>query len=288
VENVLDRPPDGQPAVREELVKQGVTSTAYLPLLHKEDIIGILYVNLTVPHRFSQNDKLILELFASQAAIAIENARLFKDTRESAAKLFHLRRIGQDIASALELDDVLEIIANCSIQLTKADKALILVVDEQELQTKVGAGFAPEQIENFTYQEVQDGISGWVLREGKPTISDDILTDPRNTGIAFQRAREERERGKSIAVAPLSVKEKIIGTLTVINNVERPVFNQGDLDLVAMLANQAAIAIDNARLFEQRQKLLEQTQELLNRVQASRVSELEAQSQLVDYLALLE
>jgi len=204
----------------------------------------------------------LLTAFANQVAFAIENARLYEEAKGHAAKLATLYETGKDITLILELDALLQLIAERSARLTGADKSLILLVDTEakKLTKAVGFGFAPGQIESITYQEVQDGISGWVLKERTPTISEDILTDPRSTGLALQMAKKEHERGKSIAVAPLLIKDKVIGTLTVINNVGKPAFSQDDLDLVVMLASQAAIAIENARLYEAVQQELAERQ----------------------------
>ena len=79
VEDPITKLPNGQTAIREELLDAGVKAVAYLPLLSGDEVIGILYVDLLTPYRFAQNDRLALELFASQAAVAIENARLYAE-----------------------------------------------------------------------------------------------------------------------------------------------------------------------------------------------------------------
>jgi GAF domain-containing protein len=82
VGDTLAKPSDGGPAVRVSVLKQGVKACAHLPLLSEGDVIGVLYVDLTTPHRFSAHEKRILELFAAQAAIAIENARSYETLEE--------------------------------------------------------------------------------------------------------------------------------------------------------------------------------------------------------------
>jgi len=235
--------------------ERGEVSQSWLgvPLIARDMVIGAITVQSYEPYQFDETHRQILTTVASQVAGVIENARLYEETKGHVDKLATLYETGKDLTSTLELDALLQLIADRAARLTGADKGLILLVDtEAEKLTKaVGFGFTPDQIDGFTYQEVQDGISGWVLREGTPTISEDILTDPRNTGLALEMAMKECEQGKFIAVAPLSIKGKVIGTLTVINNVGKPVFCQDDLDLVAMLASQVASAIENAWLFSE-------------------------------------
>jgi len=239
-----------------EARKWGLQAIAGFPLKRAGRVLGVFTIVFLEPHTFSEEELRVLGLLADQAAIAIENARLYEEAKGYANKLAALYDTGKDITSILESDAVLRLITKRAAQLTGADKSLILLVDTEaeRLIKAVGSGFAPGHIEGITYQEVQDGISGWVLRERQPTISEDILTDPRNTGLALQAVKKEHERGKSVAVAPLLIKGKVIGTLTVINNVGKPVFSQSDLELVLMLASQAAIAIENARLYEAEQR----------------------------------
>jgi GAF domain-containing protein len=115
VEDTSLAPPDGQPIIREELIKVGVKAIAYLPLVSAEDVIGILYVNLTAPHRFSQNDKQILELFASQAAVAIENARLYSELKDAYEELRELDKRKSEFLSTVshELRTPLTPIKSC-------------------------------------------------------------------------------------------------------------------------------------------------------------------------------
>jgi signal transduction histidine kinase/putative methionine-R-sulfoxide reductase with GAF domain len=250
------------------------------PIRVKDLAVGFLNVNGTQPGQFGPADARRLEAFASHAATALENAKLFEESKGHAERLAVLYEIGRDITSTLELDALLHLIVERSARLTGADKALILLVDREgeKLTKSVGFGFAPGQIEHITYQEIQDGISGSVLRDRTPTISEDIRIDPRNTGLAMQALEAEDEPGKSIAVAPLFVKGEVIGTLTVVNNVGKPVFSQNDLDLVLMLASQAAVAIENARLYRQ---VRDYAGELERRVQ-ERTAELQVQYARLD------
>ena len=109
-EDTWDTLPQDKPTVRAEAVKEGVRASAYLPLISKGNCIGILYVDLTTLHRFSEeNEKQVLELFAAQAAIAIENARLYrqeKTTREAAEVAY--RELQQAQQEKLAMERVIE------------------------------------------------------------------------------------------------------------------------------------------------------------------------------------
>jgi putative nucleotidyltransferase with HDIG domain len=198
----------------------------------------------------------VLLAFFRQATAALKNAELFEKTSSHADKLATLYEIGKEITTTLDLDALLQLITTRAVQLADADKCLIILADTvaAKVVQVVGHGFDSTQLENVTYEEVTDGISGWVLRHREPTLSTDLQNDPRNSATAIERLKEERVPGKSIAVAPLMVKEEIIGTLTLVNNTDKPALGQDDLDLIVMLAGQAAVALDNVNLFEAQRK----------------------------------
>ncbi|MFQ5614199.1 MAG: GAF domain-containing protein [Anaerolineae bacterium] len=231
-----------------------------LPLIAGDQKLGAALIGFDEPHHFTPDEIARGEQIANQIALALATARSVEEAKTQTDRLEALYETGKDLTSTLELDGLLQLIVERATRLAGADKGLILLVDtEAEALTKaVGVGFAPGQIEDITYQEIQDGISGWVLREGKPTISQDLLSDPRNRGLALTQARRESEQGQSLAVAPLSIRGTVRGTLTLINNAGKPAFNSGSLDLLVLLASQAAIAIENARLFESTRASAEQ------------------------------
>jgi signal transduction histidine kinase len=216
--------------------------------------LGVLSVTSLRPEAFTPYQQQLLETMAGQIAGAIENARLYEETERHATELAALYEIGKEITSILELNTMLQTIADDAVRLVGADKSLILLIDaEKERLTKaVGHGYSRAQLEEHTFEEFQDGLSGWVLREKVPTLSADIQTDERNRGKALVSARRSGDR--SAAVAPLIIGDKVIGTLTVVNSRSRRVFTSADLNLVTMLAGQAAIAIQNARLYEAAQE----------------------------------
>jgi hypothetical protein len=175
-----------------------------------------------------------------------------KQLKEQATKLLALYQNSRDIISILDLDLLLHMIVQRAAQVVKADRGLILLVNVQarELEKMVWYGYEDEDLADLEFQEVEDGISGWVLAHGRPVISEDMVADARNTGLAFNRASQENPTGRSIIVAPLMVRDDVIGTLTTISEEGNKIFDRADLELVLLLANQAAIAIENARLFQ--------------------------------------
>jgi PAS domain S-box-containing protein len=257
-----------------------------VPLLVRGDVTGCLTLDSEKPNAFGRVRAELVQAFANQAAVAIENARLYEAATKHAEQLTALYETSQDITSTLELDALLQLVAERCARLTGADRALILLVDVKmrELTMAVGHGFAPDQLDGISYQEVEDGISGWVIREKAPTISENLLTDPRNTGIALRVAEQEPASAQSIAVAPLLIKEEVTGTLTVLNAEGKPAFSENDLALVSMLASQAAIVIQNAQLYHSAQQRVEAL-ETLSRTSLQLTSSLDLSTVLDDIAA---
>jgi PAS domain S-box-containing protein len=133
--------------------------------------------------------------------------------------------------------------------LTGAKRSRILLINTQTRQVlrDVISGYPLEEKGNHNYEQFEQGISGWVVRERRSALVPDVLADERSVGRS--RATSIRRGTKSVAVAPLIVRGEVIGTLTAVNLREGPVFTQEDLALVEQLAAQAAIAIENARLY---------------------------------------
>ncbi len=243
-------------------------SYAAAPIIVRDEVIGFLNVDSGTANFFTKTHINTLKTFAGYAAIAIDNAQLHgqvqshasdlekhiaiatKEIRRRADELGSLYKIGKEITSTLNLDTMLQIITNNAKKIMSANKSIIMLIDKKSeiLVHVVGSGFSQVELESHTIEEFMDGISGWVLKEKIPTLSEDIQKDERNRGKAMARATIGRE--KSIAIAPLIITGDVIGTLTVINNERKRVFNSDDLNLVNMLASQAAIAIHNASLYE--------------------------------------
>ena len=248
--------------------QEWLRSYAAAPITLRDEVIGLLNVDSATVGFFTKTHLEALSTFAGHAAIAIDNAQLHgqvqhhaseleeriavatAEIRRRAKELKSLYEIGKEITSILELETMLQIITNDATKIVNADKSIILLIgtEKKRLVNVVGSGYSQIELDSQTFEEFQDGISGWVLKEKTPTLSADIRKDKRNKGKALARAKHGD--GKSIAVAPLEIAGDIIGTLTVVNNKRKRVLNSDDLNLVTMLAGQAAIAIQNARLYE--------------------------------------
>jgi len=232
----------------------GTRSFICVPLWTRGRMVGSILA-ATRREEISQRDQETLQAVARQAAIAIENAQLYEQTRKHLDQLSTLYEVSKEIASTLDLDAVLQSIVTQAVGVTGAERSFIWLVDaaKRKVTKVVGHGYDREYLESLTFEEFWDGLGGWVFREKVPTLTADTINDERVGELARTKSRQLNT--KSVALAPLLTKGEVTGVLVIANSAAGRVFDQTDLDLVAMLASQAAIAIENARLFEETKRL---------------------------------
>ncbi|MBC8447023.1 MAG: GAF domain-containing protein, partial [Chloroflexi bacterium] len=263
---------ESQPVAPSQKGKPGTRSWMGFPLIARDKVVGVISVQSFRPQAFTEGNKRILAAFANQAAVAVENARLYEQVTQHVKALSTLHEISQELTSTLELDQILHAIAENTIKLTGAARSLFLLVDPEARQMVLatGHGYSREHLTEFTFEEFEAGLSGWVRRERKPALVADVQTDARQAGIALQHSKQHGSR--SLAIAPLWIKGEVVGTLTAIGTPEAPVFTDETLELVVMLANQAAIAIENAQLYEETRRRSQEVATLNAIVQALNAS----------------
>ena len=190
---------------------------------------------------------------ARAARNALRWRSLSRQIHEKELELNSLEEIGRTIISSLELQTVLNIIMEKTRELVKAESWSLLLGEEGEggLQLSVAVGEGADRARTGATVKPGEGIAGWVAREGKPVIVEDAATDPRWCGL-------EQAYGvcaRSVLCVPLETRGRVLGVIEVVNKRGGDGFSQRDLSLVTRLAGFAAIAIENARLYQQTKQL---------------------------------
>ena len=248
------------------LERTGVTATLGEPLLYGDRLIGVITVDSQEAGRtFSEQDREVLGLFAAQAAIAIENARLYAQTREALDELAAIHEAGRAIAQSLDLQETLQHILAAAMRLTDTDKGIVTLLDE-ERQELVGIAFAGVTGHSEVRVPLSEqGFAVECFRTGRVLTSEDPENDPR-----CSPSLQARFGNKSLIAVPLRSGDRVIGVFDVGDLKRRRQFTPRQIAILERLAQHAVVAIENARLYAQTRKAYEDlraAQEQLVRVE---------------------
>jgi sigma-B regulation protein RsbU (phosphoserine phosphatase) len=219
----------------------GVKGQLAVPLRHKGRVIGALNLLSDRAGAFTARDEDILAQFAVHVAQAIVNARLFERERDHTATLETLTEIAREVAAILDLDELLGRIAILTKRVIDYRTFGILLVNEatNQLEPKVALQYG-ERIKMLTI-DVGSGLVGYAALHKEIVLVDDVSADPRYIAVV--------DDVRSELVIPLLLKDRCIGVFD-LESPELAAFTPRHADILRILASQAAVAIDNARLYE--------------------------------------
>lgn len=226
---------------------------------------GVLSVQSVGPRQFSHEDVSFLEVVAGQLAMNIENARLYEQTDEALRRRVHelstLHRVWGLVTSSLVLDNVLANIVSQAVLLTGADRSVLFELDgaSQRLRAVARHGFDHPDVMNAT-AAVGDCCVGRVTRTGEPSMRVDCMRT--DEGCFLRGLPDAIDDQHAVLCAPLGTVHGPLGALCVTSS-QRHMLNEHQLQLVETFANVAAIAMENARLFEQTRQGLRTKETLL-------------------------
>lgn len=227
------------PSARQVLYAEGLRSFVSVPLIFRGRLIGSLNLGASSPGVISLEHIRIAREVADQLAIAIQNVQLLEAERRRSAELEALRQASLHVTSSLELQPVLEAILEHAVRLVSADDARIFLYDGERLTfgAAIWAGVAQRE----PYAEPRpEGLTYAVVRSGEQIVIADVDAHP------LFRAWEW---GGAVVGLPLRIGDEVRGVMNIA--FEKPhVFSESELNVLGLLADQAAIAIHNARLHQ--------------------------------------
>lgn len=233
---------------------EDVESFIGVPLIARNRVIGMLTVSTNQGH-YRLEEALIVDAFGDHAAVAIQNARLFQRTQASLAKTETLYQVAQSVIAGSTLTETLQNVVDGVGVAIPADRVSLITMNPrlERVVHFVRGGPGRDRVVAADFAELWDGLVGHVMRERQPVISSSDRDDEREGPLA--RARREATEDGAVMVAPLGYRGKIFGVITAVNRRDEPEFTNNDLTLLEAMANQAAMAIENARLFEEVERL---------------------------------
>jgi PAS domain S-box-containing protein len=218
------------------------------PLMAGDVPIGVLTVDSTRVGAYHPEDAQVVESFANQAALAIQNARLFQAAQKAHQLSDSLREIGASLASTLDIDEVMSRTLERLGKVVPYDSASVMLMEDGLLRFKVGRGFPsehPEWTQSFSVSEGSLGYEVYLTRKSR--IVPDIHQEPRWVKL------EAAEYIRCWLGVPLAVHDRLIGVLN-LDHHQPGFYTQEHAAIASAFATHAAIAIENARLFEAEQR----------------------------------
>jgi GAF domain-containing protein len=228
-----------------------------VPLLTKTGVIGVLNVESDRLNAFDLTDVQMLQSLANQAAIAIENARLYEQAQRRMRELEALYRADSELYRHLDLDEVLQALVDMTVDILQADKSALLVWDPGRARwvARVARGFAPETIALLSFARAEGSV-GQAATTHEPVVVQNALAD-------LRRQDERPEIAEALLVSegirsfmhlPIQHENEVLGILNVGFTAERA-FGQHRVRLFTAVAVRAALAIESARLQEQTREI---------------------------------
>jgi len=240
---VSDLTKDAPPVELLESERQ-VLSWMGVPLVVRDELLGAVSVTSRKPHAFSEADRRFLEAIAGQTAVALENARLFAVTERRAKEAETLRQSAAVVTSTLQQEDAIERILEQLSLVFPYDSASVLLLREGAVEIVGGRGWEdPSVVVGTRFPVPGDNPNTVVIQSGRPYV----LGDAPRAHAPFRAPPHSHI--KSWLGVPLIVQEQVIGMLSV-DSIHKDYFTQDHVRLAAAFANHVAIALENARLFE--------------------------------------
>jgi signal transduction histidine kinase len=244
--------------------EEGATPVVYAALPAEGDLQGVLALVLPPDRPLTAAARDTLGLVITAAGGALATQRTLARTRQRLTELSLLYEVATAMGSTLELSVLLQSMMQVTQTALRSEACTLMLLDEdrRELIFEIPLGEKQDELHRFRIP-LDQGLAGWVARTGRPAIVNDLRNDPRFL------AEVDASSGfltRAALCVPLLVRGQVIGVLEVLNKQDSAPYTTNDLALLTTLAGQAAVALDNARLFrslrEEHERLLAAEEEV--------------------------
>ena len=253
---------------REVLRRLDAYSQMIVPMIVGDRIIGVVdWMERRKPRIFTGEDERLAMILVAQASVAVENARLFRESERRATQQALLRQVAVELGRVNQVDELLEYIAEVVIESLQADDVAIATRASDQrlnvLSTRTSTIDAKDFVLNKLSQ-IQDAPQLWNFLQNGYTVHVEPTSEPANYA-----ARELQQLVRGFAgtaiVTPINQRGQLLGVIEVRINLNNSLFDLQTIQMLESLADQTAIAIDNLMLYQREQKRLDQ----IERVQES-------------------
>lgn len=216
-----------------------------VPLIVRERLIGMLTMDSPKPDYFTPDHARLASAFADQVAIAIENTRLYTAEQDRVRQLDALRATGADISAELEISRLLETILKRAVSLLEAAGGELGLYDPEADDLEIVASYNLGKDYTGTRMRMGEGVIGRSAETLQPLIISNYK------GWQDRSLKYTDEDWQSVMASPLMVHGHLVGAISIVDTDTQRQFSANDLQLLTMFAQQAAIAVENARLYQE-------------------------------------
>ncbi|MBN1483416.1 MAG: GAF domain-containing protein [Chloroflexia bacterium] len=249
VANIRDEPDlqDVVPLAEQE----GYRAFLDVPLRSRDHTVGLLSAYYAEVHEFAPDEVELLLSFADQAAVALETARLLRSQERRIAELASLEQVGRAISGTLDLGELFERIYEQTSRLMDTTNIYMALYyeesDEWEMMLYIEDG---ERQPSMPRMKVGSGLTGWIIRHREPLLL------KRGASEFLRQQGIERIGRPSLSWlgVPMLLAEKVVGVIGIQSYEEEYAYDEGHMRILATIARQAAVAVENARLFRERER----------------------------------
>ena len=239
------------PRKLELVLAEGIRAAMFFPINSGKETLGVFNVDFTQPYVIGDEEKRLFQSLAQRAALHIEHARLFNAEQRRVEQFQLISEVGRRITTISTVDALLHQIVRLIQQTFGYYHVAIGMIEGDEVVYRVGAGILWDNPE-FGFKPARlkvgkEGVTGWVAASGQPLLVPDVTREPHYVWMQGSQCRSE-------LTVPIMIKGKVFGVLDV-QSEQMNAFDKADLEMIQSLANQAAVALENARLFENAQQL---------------------------------
>ncbi len=218
-----------------------------VPVISKEEMIGVLNIQYKSPHHHSQEDIRLLSTIAHQVGNAIGNARLYDEMKRKAMQVDTLSRVSSTITSDRYIEEVLNLIVSMTAGMMGSKICSIMLLDKKQGELKIVATQSlSEEYRRKANVKTGESISGRTVQEKRPISVLDVKTDP----LYHFPELAKKEGLVSLLSVPMMIKNRVVGILNSYTS-KKHAFSQEEIALLQGVANQAAVAMENTSLSEQ-------------------------------------
>jgi GAF domain-containing protein/anti-sigma regulatory factor (Ser/Thr protein kinase) len=260
---VEDNQTDPRAVPRHWSKRSGLTTYYGLPIEAAGELLGVVNMNFPPDAPPTEEEQASIEVLAAQAAVAIRNARLFAEREERRRAAEALAKVSRALAQTLDADVIAQQVADTVRDLLRARGSFLFQVRSaaEDLVTVAVSGEVGPDFDRGRVVPGGSGLAGVAIRTKHVVVTPDFLIDARVVLPPEWRRRLEPATDRAVLAAPLIVQDRVIGALSIRDRTGR-VFSDQDRALARAFADQAAVALENARLYSETERRRREAEEL--------------------------